>query len=107
MTVASSLKSIIGKVDPIGFAFRSTGVTVAATGIAHFVAPRPFVALTKPMFTEDTEKWVQVNGATETAIGLALVDRRTRLYGLIGLLAYSAYLGDRAYAAFIGAPQHE
>lgn len=95
-----SVRSLVRRIDPIGSAFRGAGVAMAATGIAHFVAPRAFVALSKPVFHDDTEKWVQINGATETAIGLAFLDRRTRPYGLIGVLAYGAFLGDRAFAAF-------
>lgn len=103
----NSLRSFIGKADPIGFVFRGAGVTIAATGLAHFVAPRAFVALSKPVFSDDTEKWVQVNGATETAIGLAFLERRTRPFGLIGVLAYGAFLCDRAYFAFTAKPELE
>lgn len=96
-------RRFIAKADPIGLAFRAGGVTLASTGVAHFVVPRPFVFITKPVFPEDTGKWVKVNGASETAIGLALMERRTRVIGVIGSLVYLAYLGDRAVGSLTGA----
>lgn len=74
---------------------RISGIALAASGVAHLVAPRPFVAISKPFFPEDTEKWVAINGGSEAVIGLALVDKRTRTVGIIGLLTYGVYLGDR------------
>lgn len=72
-----------------------SGVVLAASGLAHFVAPRPFIFISKPMFPDDTEKWVQRNGAAETAIGLALISKPTRAAGFVGLIVYGVYLGDR------------
>lgn len=76
------------------FGLRSIGVVIAGSGLAHFVAPTPFVAISKPIFPEDTEKWVQVNGASELAIGTALAVKQTRPIGVVGLIAYGVYLGD-------------
>lgn len=74
---------------------RVSGVVLAASGVAHFVAPRPFIFISKPIFPEDTEKWVKRNGAAETAIGVALISKQTRAAGFVGLIAYGVYLGDR------------
>lgn len=93
------VRRFIAAVDPIGLAFRGAGVSLTASGLAHFVAPRPFEFISKPVFPEDTEKWVRINGASETAIGLAMLERRTRVLGVIGSLVYVVYLGDRAVAA--------
>ncbi|MEJ9077701.1 hypothetical protein WKY82_04685 [Gordonia malaquae] len=60
--------------------------------------------MSKPVFRDDTEKWVRVNGATETAIGLAFLNPQTRAYGLIGMLAYGAFLSDRAVAVLMAPP---
>ncbi|MEC4616367.1 MULTISPECIES: GNAT family protein [Tsukamurella] len=78
------------------FGLKISGVLLAASGAAHFVAPRPFVFISKPMFPDDTEKWVRRNGAAEAGIGLALIRKETRPIGFVGLIAYVVYLGDRA-----------
>jgi uncharacterized membrane protein len=85
----------------IGFVARALGIGLAASGVAHFAAPRPFIALSKPFFPEETEKWVRLNGASETAVGLALLDRRTRTAGLVGLIVYGVYLADRAISLLL------
>ena len=71
------------------------GLAVAATGAAHFAAPETFEQVTKPVFPDDTREWVLRNGATEVALGLALVPKRTRKLGLIGLLGYTGWLVSR------------
>ncbi|WP_336793118.1 hypothetical protein [Gordonia malaquae] len=74
---------------------RSAGVLIAASGVAHFVVPSVFVFISRWLFPKDTKTMVQINGAAETAIGVAIVNRRTRVWGILGLLGYAAYLGDR------------
>jgi uncharacterized membrane protein len=74
------------------------GLLVAATGVAHFATPETFEPLTKAAFPADTREWVYRNGATEFAIGTALVLGRTRRLGILGLLAYLGFLGSRAAA---------
>jgi uncharacterized membrane protein len=72
---------------------RIIGLGLAATGIAHFIAPDAFIGLTKSAFPEDTDAWVKRNGAAETVVGLTLVVPRTRRLGKLGLLAYLGWLG--------------
>lgn len=72
--------------------FELAGIGLAATGIAHFIAPGLFKAITKPAFPEDTDKWIMRNGASETAIGAAIALRSTRKLGFVGLGVYGAWL---------------
>ena len=72
------------------------GLALAASGIAHFAAPDAFVGITKSAFPSDTEEWVKRNGATETALGLALLLPKTRKLGKLGLLGYVGWLGFNA-----------
>ncbi|MDP9822480.1 hypothetical protein [Nocardioides massiliensis] len=74
---------------------RATGIALAATGGAHFVAPEIFEDLTQAAFPQDTETWIKRNGATEVALGLGLVSRRTRKLASVGLLAYVGHLAFR------------
>lgn len=75
---------------------RATGIALAATGGAHFVAPEIFEDLTTVAFPVDTDTWIKRNGATEIALGLGLLSRRTRKIAVVGLVAYAAHLGFRA-----------
>lgn len=75
---------------------RIGGAGLAATGLLHFVAPQLFVPITRPAFPEQTERFVTVNGTLETLLGTALVARRTRTFGFIGLLVYVGYLAFNA-----------
>ncbi|MBJ7353747.1 MAG: hypothetical protein JHC98_02895 [Thermoleophilaceae bacterium] len=70
---------------------RITGLLIALTGIAHFIAPQYFKDLTKVAFPEDTDEWIKRNGAIETAIGTSLAVGRTRL-GFLGLGSYVGWL---------------
>ena len=81
------------------FSARKIGLGLAATGIAHFVAPDAFVGITKAAFPTDTEEWVKRNGATETALGVALLLPKTRKLGVVGLLGYVGWLGFNAQNA--------
>jgi hypothetical protein len=75
------------------------GWGIAGTGLAHFVVPQAFESITKPAFPENTREWIYANGASETLIGLAISDSRTRVYGLAGLAAYVGFLGSRVVRA--------
>ncbi|CPU50499.1 membrane protein [Mycobacteroides abscessus] len=79
----------------IRLGFRAGGAGLAATGVAHFVAPQPFESISKVAFPEDTRRWVYQNGVTELLLGLALAFRRTRIVGGLGGLAYVAFLVSR------------
>ncbi|MFW0792014.1 hypothetical protein [Gordonia sp. CPCC 205333] len=102
MVLLGRLGEAIARSRVVDRGFKVGGVGLATSGFAHFVAPGPFVAISRFVFPEDTDNWVKVNGASEAAIGLALLDSRTRTAGVIGLLVYCAYLGDRAATAITG-----
>jgi uncharacterized membrane protein len=68
------------------------GLGVAAVGVAHFVKPELFDALTAQAFPSETRKHLYIDGGIETAIGLGLASRKTRKLAVVGLLAYGAYL---------------
>ena len=72
------------------------GVGLAATGIAHFVAPQAFLGITRGPFPADTDTWVLRNGACETVVGAAIAVPRTRTLGYVGLAAYVGWLGLNA-----------
>lgn len=72
------------------------GLALAATGAAHFAVPETFEQVSKPVFPDDTREWVMRNGATEVALGLALLPKRTRKLGVVGLLGYTGWLVSRA-----------
>ncbi len=72
------------------------GFLVAAVGAAHFAAPDTFEELTKVAFPVDTKNWVARNGATEIAIGAAMMLEPTRKLGVLALLGYTGWLGYNA-----------
>lgn len=71
------------------------GVGLAIVGAAHFFAPAAFRDATKLAYPEDTDAWIQRNGATEVALGTAIAIPATRRFGLAALGAYFAWLGAR------------
>ena len=78
---------------------RVAGFGLAATGLAHFVSPRAFEPTTKLVFPENTTQWTYSNGATETLVGLAIANKRTRKIGYVGLVAYIGFLASRVLTA--------
>jgi uncharacterized membrane protein len=74
------------------------GALLAITGAAHFAAPEKFEQISKVAFPDDTRDWVNRNGATEVAIGLALLVKPTRKLGVLALLGYGGWLGSRVAA---------
>ena len=73
-------------------AAKLTGLAIAGTGLAHFVRPQLFDPITVAAFPENTRRHTYTNGSLETTIGLALAGRKTRKFGLAGLLGYAVYL---------------
>lgn len=71
----------------------AAGLGLAATGVAHFVAPDAFLGITRGPFPDDTGTWVLRDGACETAIGVAIAVPATRKIGYAGLAAYVGWLG--------------
>jgi uncharacterized membrane protein len=78
------------------------GFLVAALGAAHFAAPEVFEQVTKTAFPENTKEWVVRNGATEAALGLAMMIKPTRKLGVLGLLGYTGWLGYRSRVFPVG-----
>ncbi|MEV6913278.1 hypothetical protein [Amycolatopsis sp. NPDC051071] len=74
------------------------GLTIAATGLAHFAAPSAFEPVTRMAFSGDTRRWTYRNGATELAIGLAIAAGPTRKAGAAGLAVYAGWLAKRVLA---------
>lgn len=68
------------------------GLTLAGTGVAHFVRPQLFEGITKAAFPKDTARHLKTNGGLETALGLGLAVPKTRRLALVGLLGYGGYL---------------
>lgn len=89
----------VRRVSLVDAIFRLAGLVLAATGLAHLVLPGPFARISEPIFPENTKEWVRVNGLSETAIGVALAGRRTRLFGFIGMVVYLVHLAERAVAS--------
>ena len=59
-------------------------------------AAEAFEPITAKVFPNDTSDWVKRNGAAETGIGLAMMLKPTRSLGVLGLLAYTGWLGYNA-----------
>lgn len=74
---------------------RTAGIALAATGVAHFAAPKVFEPISRLAFPHDTDAWIKRNGATELALGAALTLDKTRKAGLVGTALYAAWLGAR------------
>ena len=75
------------------------GFLLTAFGAAHFAAPEAFEEVTKVAFPENTKDWVVRNGATEAAIGLAMMLKPTRKLGVLSLLGFTGWLGYNAVNA--------
>ena len=75
------------------------GFLVSALGAAHFAAPEAFEEVTRTAFPENTADWVKRNGATEVAIGAAMMLKPTRKLGVAALLGYAGWLGYNAVNA--------
>ncbi|CAJ1585811.1 hypothetical protein [[Mycobacterium] wendilense] len=69
------------------------GLTLAATGVAHFVRPQLFEPITKPLFPRNTQQRIYAHGGIETALGLGLLSAKTRKAALLAGAGYLGYLG--------------
>lgn len=68
------------------------GLGMAGIGVAHFVKPDAFEQITATAFPENTQQHLYLDGAAETALGLALAMPKTRKLAVIGLIGYGGYL---------------
>lgn len=71
------------------------GVGFAAVGLSHFVAPRPWIAITRVAFPRNTPQWVRRNGVTEVALGSLIVADATRPIGYAATAGYAGLIGFR------------
>ena len=72
------------------------GLSLAGTGVAHFISPQLFEGITRSAFPRDTDRHIKANGGIETALGLGLVVPKTRKLAALGSLGYVAYLAGNA-----------
>jgi uncharacterized membrane protein len=70
-----------------------SGLTLAATGVAHFIKPTAFDSLTAQAFPRNTRRFTYINGGLETALGVAIAVPQARNLAAIGGVGYFAYLG--------------
>ena len=75
------------------------GFLLTALGAAHFAAPEACEEVTRVAFPENTQEWVKRNGATDAAIGAAMMLKPTRKLGVAALLGYTGWLGYNAVNA--------
>ena len=75
------------------------GFLVSTLGAAHFAAPEAFEEMTRTAFPENTADWVKRNGATEVAVGAAMMLKPTRKLGVAALLGYTGWLAYNAVSA--------
>ncbi len=72
------------------------GIVLALVGISHFFAPDAYRSMTQVAFPENTDQAIQINGAAETGLGALIACRKTRKLGILGLFAYTGWLGYNA-----------
>jgi uncharacterized membrane protein len=72
------------------------GLAIVASGLAHFISPQLIEPAAKPMFPNNTRRYVYVNGVLETALGLGLWARRSRRAAAVGLIGYAIYIAGNA-----------
>ena len=67
------------------------GLALTVSGVAHLVRPSAFEPVNRLAFKNNIRAHVLVNGSIEAALGLALLNSRTRRPALAATLAYLTY----------------
>jgi uncharacterized membrane protein len=67
------------------------GWALTTSGIAHLAYPRAFDSVNRLAFKDHIRAHVLLNGSIEAALGLALLNRRTRRAALAATVAYLTY----------------
>lgn len=67
------------------------GSALAASGVAHLLCPRAFEPVNRMAFENRIRAHVLINGGIEAALGLALLDSRTRRTAAIATAVYLTY----------------
>jgi uncharacterized membrane protein len=67
------------------------GRALTMSGVAHLVCPPAFEPVNRLAFKDNIRAHVLINGSIEAALGLALLNARTRPAALAATLAYLTY----------------
>ena len=67
------------------------GLALTVSGVAHLVCPPAFEPVNRLAFKNNIRAHVLINGSIEAALGLALLNSRTRRPALAATLAYLTY----------------
>ena len=67
------------------------GLALTVSGVAHLVFPPVFEPVNRLAFKDNIRAHVLINGSIEAALGLALLNSRTRRAALAATLAYLTY----------------
>ena len=67
------------------------GLALTVSGVAHLVCPRAFEPVNRMAFADSIRAHVLVNGTIEAALGLALLNSRTRRAALAATIVYLTY----------------
>jgi len=77
-------------------AVKPIALAIVGSGLTHFISPQLIEPATKPLFPNNTPRYVYVNGALETALGLGLWARCSRKVAAVGLIGYAIYIASNA-----------
>ncbi|MFG1929224.1 hypothetical protein ACGFK1_01010 [Mycobacterium sp. NPDC048908] len=67
------------------------GLALTVSGIAHLLCPAAFEPVNRLAFKDNIRAHVLINGSIEAALGIALLNSRTRQAALAATLAYLTY----------------
>ena len=67
------------------------GLALTVSGVAHLVCPPAFEPVNRLAFKDNIRAHVLINGSIEAALGLALLNSRTRRVALATTHAYLTY----------------
>ena len=67
------------------------GLALTASGIAHLLYPPAFEPVNRLAFQDNIRAHVLINGSIEAALGLALLNSRTRRAAFAVTVAYLTY----------------
>lgn len=75
------------------------GLMATGIGLSHFIWPERFDSINRLGFPENPRRYVYINGAIETTIGLLLTYPPTRKASLVLSAAYVTHLGGNVIRA--------
>lgn len=71
---------------------RIFGIYLFVLGGTHFLAPGPWDVMTRLVRADNVRRWTYGFGAFESAMGVLVLNRRTRWVGYLSLLAQGGLL---------------